>query len=260
MRAVTLLYHDVISNSDFRSSGFDAPGADHYKLDIEEFKRQIDSVDQRHRNKAQDLTIFNNIGSEQPFFISFDDGGSSFLNPIADILEEYGWKGLFFISTDFIDTPGFLTRDQVAELHRRGHVIGSHSCSHPKKISECSREELIREWGESKRILSEIVGVEIESASVPGGFLSKDVEETAEEVGYKVLFTSEPQKKIYKTGDCFVVGRYSITRSTTLAECISLASGPNTFFQIWQYVYWNIKKFAKKYLGSFYRLIRNKIR
>ena len=77
------------------------------------------------------------------WLITFDDGGVSALQTTADLLEKYGWRGVFFVTTDRIGTPTFLNADHVRELHRRGHVIGSHSCSHPERMSCCGPEQTV---------------------------------------------------------------------------------------------------------------------
>ena len=61
---------------------------------------------------------------------TFDDGGVSFVTKAAPILEKYGHKGVFFVSTKYIGTPGVLSAGQVKELELRGHVVGTHSHSH----------------------------------------------------------------------------------------------------------------------------------
>ena len=66
---------------------------------------------------------------------TFDDGGVSYYTVVADRLEAQGWRGHCFVSTDFIGQRGFLTAAQIRELDARGHVIGSHSASHPARFS-----------------------------------------------------------------------------------------------------------------------------
>ena len=85
----------------------------------------------------------------------------------ARLLEQHGWRGHFFIATDYIGRPGFLTESQLAELARRGHCIGGHGVSHPARMSACSTRELDHEWQTSARILGEIVGHPVTTASVP---------------------------------------------------------------------------------------------
>src|SRR5205823_11855730 len=106
-------------------------------------------------------------GRKQGCLLTFDDGGASAITTIAPMLEEFGWRGHFFITTDYIDAPGFLTREQIRELHRRGHVIGSHSCSHRGRMSSQPAERLVREWGISKEILSGLLGEEVTTGAVP---------------------------------------------------------------------------------------------
>ena len=260
MKAVTLLYHDVIEDNNYASSGFNSGDADFYKLDKLEFIKHLDAIIAKHNLKAENLdTLYQLSNNHIPFYITFDDGGQSFLTLIANILEERGWVGIFFISTDYIGTSGFLTEAEVKELSDRGHIIGSHSCSHPKRISDCSYQELMTEWTESKLVLERITKKEVSTASVPGGFLSKQIEQAASEAGFRSLFTSEPQKKVYKTKGCLVLGRYSITQAVSTESAVKLASKKTSALQMWQYIYWNIKKFAKTYFGSLYAWFRLKV-
>src|SRR5947208_16485935 len=105
MRALSIMYHDVVENGDFSSSGFPGEGANVYKLRREDFERHLEAV------------------GKQDVMLTFDDGGTSFLHPIADLLDARGLRGYFFITTDRIGTPGSLTADAVRELHRRGHLV-----------------------------------------------------------------------------------------------------------------------------------------
>ena len=130
--------------------------------------------------------------SRAPWLITFDDGGVSAYTEIADRLEEKNWRGHFLIATGFISRRGFLSSEQIRELRRRGHVIGTHSDSHPLRMAACSWEQLVREWSTSVAKLSDILGEQIEIASVPGGHYSRRVAEAAARAGIKALFTSEP--------------------------------------------------------------------
>src|SRR5436309_14436796 len=107
MRAQSIMYHDVVEDGDFTSSGFPGEGANVYKLTRENFEHHLDAI----RAPGTLLT--------------FDDGGASFHHPIAGMLEARGWRGYFFITTDRIGTPGFLTEAELRDLHARGHIIGS---------------------------------------------------------------------------------------------------------------------------------------
>ena len=190
-----------------------------------------------------------------PVLLTFDDGGSSAWEHIAPMLEAHGWRGCFFITTDYIDRPAFLSRDQIRDLHARGHAIGSHSCSHPLRISDCSREQLLDEWQRSLQVLEEILGEPVTVASIPGGFYAREIVDTAYESGVRTLFTSEPVQKIEQVGGCTVIGRFSVKRgdpSTLPAEFVQ----GKRLRRFRQYAYWNIKKAAKALTGPIYPWIR----
>ena len=129
MQALAIMYHDVVENGDFESSGFPGEGAHVYKLRREDFERHLDAI-----AAATAAVSTVRMLEGRPVLLTFDDGGVSFHHPIADLLERRGWRGHFFITTDRIGMPGFLTEAQLRELHRRGHIIGSHSCSHPTRM------------------------------------------------------------------------------------------------------------------------------
>lgn len=89
---------------------------------------------------------------------TFDDGRASNYAVAAPILESFGARGLFFVVPDFIGLAGAaarefyyskidirglppaespeqwtpMTPDQLADLARRGHSIGSHTLSHTR--------------------------------------------------------------------------------------------------------------------------------
>src|SRR4051812_23698238 len=159
MRAHSIMYHDVVENGDFESSGFPGEGAHVYKLRRQDFERHLDAIA---------------AATKDPVLLTFDDGGVSFHTPIASLLEQRGWRGHFFVTTDRIGTPGFLTEQQLRDLHARGHVIGSHSCSHPTRMAALTRSDLDGEWRQSVARLSQILSSEITTASVPGGYYSRE--------------------------------------------------------------------------------------
>ena len=261
MRITSLLYHDVIENGDFRESGFNGIGPDSYKLNLSNFKSHLKVSAPKLAKQGILFTDFlsgRNTDLKNLRLITFDDGGISFLTRIAPLLESYHATGVFFVATGFLGSNGFLNAGQVRELHDRGHIIGSHSHSHPKIISNLSYHDLIHEWKTSKEILSEIIGEEVMVASVPGGYYSRQVGQSAEESGFKMLFTSEPTIKVTKLGNCYVAGRYSIKQGDPPAKAAKIFNHNPVFFAR-EFLYWNMKKLLKNSLGSNYLKIREKL-
>ena len=186
-----------------------------------------------------------------PFIITFDDGGVSYYTLAADRLERRGWRGHCFVSTDFIGTPGFLDAAQIRELDARGHVIGSHSASHPTRFSACAFERMVEEWSRSRRVLEDLLGRAVQVASVPGGYFSASVARAAAEAGITSLFTSEPITTISQQSACALIGRYTIRRgdASDLARRFVV---PSSWARSTAWTAWNAKGLIKPLLGPSY--------
>lgn len=256
MKALSIMYHDVVERSLADASGF--PGADAalYKIEPEKFREQLAAI--ASAQPCQPASIYDVLSKPlegMPFFLTFDDGGASAATHIADALEHYGWRGHFFVATGYIGTQTFMSREQILDLHRRGHIIGSHSSSHPLRMSHCSREEILREWKESASLLSDILGERVSVASVPGGAYSRRVAEAAAAAGIAALFTSEPMVRCRTVDDCLVIGRYMIQSWMSAQTVASLSAGRITP-RLMQSLLWKAKKVTKRIGGEHYLRIR----
>jgi peptidoglycan/xylan/chitin deacetylase (PgdA/CDA1 family) len=252
MRVITLLYHDVVPTGQIEFSGFSGGDASIYKLDLAEFQRHLNAI---RSVIVSCSTVFEADTSQARTLLTFDDGGVSAHTYIADMLEALGWRAHFFVTTDWIGDRRFLTPAQIRDLRRRGHLIGSHSCSHPARMSHCTREEICREWKRSTDTLSEILGEPVSLASVPGGYYSRIVAETAAEAGIRTLFTSEPHTSQSVVNSCVVRGRYTIQQGVPASVAAAIVAG-NALPRYRQYVYWNIKKTAKMVGGARWLQVR----
>jgi peptidoglycan/xylan/chitin deacetylase (PgdA/CDA1 family) len=235
---IALLYHDVVEPGREADSGFRGPGADHYKLTRAQFAAHLAAL------------------SETRPLLTFDDGGASAL-ATADLLETHGLVGWFFVSTGWLGRPGFLQPEQVRELRRRGHLVGSHSCNHPERLSACPHAVVLDEWRRSRAVLEDLLGEAVTVASVPGGFYSRGVAVAAAEAGLTTLFTSEPTGRAWTVAGCRVLGRYTVVNSTPAEEAAALGAGR------WrpclrQLVLWNVKKAAKALGGRLYLRLRRR--
>jgi len=254
MRVRSIMYHDVVENGDFASSGFPGEGADIYKLRREDFERHLSAIGK----VASGVTTVRDLAGTSPVLLTFDDGGASSLHPIADLLEAHGWRGHFFITTGRIGTPGFLAGADIRDLHRRGHIIGSHSVSHPTRMSTLTRAELDREWRDSVAHLSDLLGEPVAAASVPGGYYSREVGRSAAAAGIGALFFSEPTSVVSKIDGCLVLGRYVVQRDMSPAWSAGFATGSPA--HCWRQAgLWKAKRIAKSLGGSAYLKARQAI-
>lgn len=242
------MYHDVVPAGEYASSGISGADADVYKLDRTSFQQHLDAV----ARVGQVRSCLDNWQSgSPPVFITFDDGGGC--SPwIAEELSKRGWCGHFFITTDWIGKPGFVTAGDLRQMRAAGHVIGSHSASHPLRILALAREQIDREWSASVRVLSDILGEKVITASVPGGFYSRQVGESAARAGIQMLFISEPTEVCEPGGGgCLLLGRFFVQQGMDATTAASFAGGPGMARRKQAFV-WKLKKTAKALGGDLY--------
>ena len=255
MRAISLEYHDVVPRGRVDSSGFPGVGAASYKLGPDDFERHLLAIKVTRRRPESVLEFAYGDKSGFPLFLTFDDGGTGAFTYTADTLSEFGYCGHFMITVDHIGQSSFLAENQIRHLRQRGHVIGTHSCSHPRRMSHCSWEQLIEEWSRSVEILSNILGERVVVASMPGGYYSRKVAQAASCAGIKVLFTPEPTTRCTYVEDCLVLGRYSI-RAWTSAETVQAIARGKVGPRVRQFLFWNSKKIPKALGDEMYEKIR----
>lgn len=199
----SFLYHDV--TDDPTDSGIQRPTAMSYKQTRSSFASHLEGI----AKGGLTPKLVSEIDFCQPgknVLITFDDGGKGALHA-AEELNRRNWKGHFFITTSMLGTRTFLDASATRYLHSCGHVIGSHSHSHPDIFKDISFEQMLSEWRTSCDILSNVLGAQVVTGSVPGGDVSRRVFQSADQAGMKFLFTSDPVLFPKQTGDCWILGR-----------------------------------------------------
>lgn len=243
------MYHDVYVN-DITESGFKSLTANIYKLDTERFDNQVRLIHNYCRSKKIDTS---------EVIITIDDGGTSSYSIIPDILEKHGFRGRFFIITSLIGQEGFLTADQIIDLHKRGHKIGTHSHTHPLNMSDLCFEEMSFEWTYSISILENLINEKILEASLPGGHNPEKSGLILAGLGIKYIYTSEPTLKIreVKPGH-FELGRFAVMSGMKQNNILSLMSH-NKLYLFKLKCRWYLLNIAKIVLGKKYKTVRIKL-
>lgn len=159
----TLMYHDIAKPAEREAIGFPGPLAARYKLEPGAFEAHLDALAATGLAPAP---LRSGGDPAPPATITFDDGGAS-APAAAKALERRGWLGQFFITTSRIDTPGFASSEDLRELARRGHELGSHSHMHPTYMGRLTRAELDEEWTRSRELLGELLGAPRERPRCP---------------------------------------------------------------------------------------------
>ncbi|MGY1529467.1 polysaccharide deacetylase family protein [Luteimonas sp. A649] len=254
MRVASLMYHDVVDAGADDASGFPGPSAASYKLPWPEFEAQVARL-------AASGLAFPRVDAADAFepgacLLTFDDGGASSL-AAARLLDAHAMTGHFLITSTRIGTPGFVSEADLRALAAAGHVVGSHSHTHPADISRLPAAAMSAEWRDSVDRLADVLGVPIEVASIPGGFYSPAVAASALACGIRYLFTSEPTTVVAKRGQGLLIGRYALQRGMDAETVAALAQGAGTARQR-QWLLWNMKKPAKRWAGPAYRWLRRR--
>jgi peptidoglycan/xylan/chitin deacetylase (PgdA/CDA1 family) len=206
-------------------------------------------VSEPRRQPATGPELLARPSADCPVLLTFDDGGVSAVLHVADMLDEFGWKAHFLVTAGRIGAPGFLDRPQIQELRRRGHIIGSHSYTHPLRMAHCLAAELDNEWQRSVLSLTEILGEPVQVASVPGGYYSRRVALAAARAGIKLLFNSETVTRSQTVDGCLVLGRFTAKRGHQPRRLAAIIAGDRQL-QIRECLFWNAKKVAKVLLGG----------
>src|SRR5467141_1215391 len=165
LKIASLGYHDV--TDDPTTSGFRRPGASPYKLECRAFREHLD----RLAAGPCAPTLVCDIEWTRPgryLLLTFDDGGKS-ARYVGEQLCQRGWRGHFFIITSRIGTRTFLDAGDIRHLRSCGHMIGSHSHTHPDIFRAQTPDQIAEEWRVSGDILAALLGEPCVSAAVPGG-------------------------------------------------------------------------------------------
>jgi peptidoglycan/xylan/chitin deacetylase (PgdA/CDA1 family) len=253
------MYHDVVDPGRPDSSGFPGKGPARYKLDWPLFERHLEFIAAAGKSPrgVTELAASDPPRDDWPLLLTFDDGGAS-AERVGSVLSANGWVGHFFVTVDRLGTQGFLDAAGVERVARMGHVIGTHSCSHHVPFSALSEEQLLDEWRRSVHALTEIVGETIVVGSVPGGYLSRRVFETAARSGLRALFTSEPVARSRELDGCLLLGRYAVLAETT-PEAVRRLVNAELAPRARQLISWKARGAAKAVLGDGYRTLRSRV-
>ena len=120
-------------------------------------------------DELNDYLQFGKPLPEKPVMLTFDDTDISQYTEVAPELKKYNFKGVFFIMTVSINRPGYMSRDQIADLSKQGHVIGSHTWDHQNVKKLKTEEEWTRQIDKPTKQLTEITGLPVKYFAYPFG-------------------------------------------------------------------------------------------
>lgn len=249
-----LIYHDVVSPAERGSSGFQGPGPDRYKLTPELFAAHLEAIAATGRTPS---LLGRGSAPHHEVLLTFDDGGTSAVTHIAPALEHRGWPGHFFVPTASIGRQGFADAAGLQRLRAAGHVVGAHSHTHAI-LTRLTEAEVAIEWKMSKTILEATLDEEVDTLSIPRGYVTEPILASAARAGFRHVFTSEPRLGVRWVEGCAVYGRFSIVSDTSARYAGALCAGSH-LAHARATGGWLARNTAKRALGPAYEGVRRRV-
>lgn len=217
-----LMYHGL--HADERAHGRYDPV---YSVHPDVFARQLDWL---LENGYRAVSIGGRTADDgvaagrRPVAITFDDGDVSNVEVALPLLRERGMTAEFFITSDFVDTPGMLGAADVRVLAKAGMGIGAHGRSH-RFLEDLDADTLDAELRDSRMRLSIITGQRVDTLALPGGRGGERERRAALANGYRRLFGSVPgPNRNQRAGSDDWLQRIAVTRNTTIEEFAALVA------------------------------------
>lgn len=166
------------------------PGARRYALDDRMFRLHMSAIVRAGGVVPQRWDDMNAPDPSARVVITFDDGHRSNHELALPILREHSLSAMFFITTDWIGAPGFMTIEELRAMRQEGMLLGTHGCTH-RYFADLDSAELRREMRDSKEKLESILSEHVPAVALPGGRLHPETRRIAQELGYRHVFTSQ---------------------------------------------------------------------
>lgn len=203
------------------------------------FEKQIKFLKEEYKiitaEQLMDFFLGRGFLAGTHVFITFDDGSVDQYQA-AKILDKHGIQACFFITTGDVgkerisSRPGTpltpMTWEQIKDLHKRGHIIGSHTLSHPD-LSKLQPVEIYQELKGSKDILADKLKTKIDFFAFPYG-THKEISDEAGLIAKKVYdfnFSFISGKNHFASADRHFIKRTAIGPGYSLRHVRSIMSG-----------------------------------
>ena len=185
-----LMYHEIYRPEERdRLRGLTNPS---YNTERDAFRKQMAWL---FANNVKTLTIDDLISQKSPpeeraICLTFDDGWLGNYLHAYPILKEYGFKATFFVATELLGKPLYMTWEHLNQMKASGMTIQSHTVTH-RPLGRMEEKEIIFELQESKKAIEEKLGTGVNHLSLPHGSKNGIIWPLAMELGYKSICTSD---------------------------------------------------------------------
>ena len=167
-----------------------------YYVTPDTFRKQLDLL-RAEGYAAVDLTSLADYlerGTalpEQPVVLTFDDGHTSFYEVAASSLALADYTATVFAITGRVGNLGYCNWDQLRELERAGHRVGSHTHTHPI-LTRLDDTAISNELTRSRELLAVEIGHSVDILAYRGGHHDDRVVRLTRAAGYRCAVTTRP--------------------------------------------------------------------
>lgn len=152
--------------------------------------------------------------------LTFDDGYVDNYTELFPILKKYKAKATIFLVADYIDRPGFLSKEQIREMSSSGLVsFQSHTKTH-RDLTTLSNADVRTEFRYSKYVISQITGKPVTAISYPEGQYTDRMTKIVRE--YFTRAYSTDQRSVPRGQEMYAIYRKSIVRELTIDQFASM--------------------------------------
>ena len=153
-----------------------------------------------------------------PARLTFDDGNDADARIVTPLLTAANLTAAFFIPSNRIGTPGYVTEADIRAMHAAGMEIGSHGCAHLNWLNACDAE-IASDVVQSIERLARIIQAPVRSVAIPFGSCDRRVLGVLRKLGLGRVYSS------FRGPD--VQGSWLARR-----DCITSGMGPHEIFAI----------------------------
>ncbi len=184
------------------------------------FERQLSAL----KTAGYTTITFNELNQplpNKPIILTFDDGYADAYSAALPALQAQQMKGVFYIVTHFINTPRYVTGDEVKALDQAGMEIGSHTLTH-HDLSKLSQSQQQVEISQSKTELEQLLGKPVLAFCYPSGKYTAQTAALTQTAGYTSATTTSPGISLREdiSQHPFELKRVRVSNSTDLLKVL----------------------------------------
>lgn len=196
-----LAYHQVSEENDL------------YSVPAGQFAEQMEylSVKGYHAISLEELfASYEGKGTlpSKAIVITFDDGYEDNFVTALPIMEKYNMKATVFVVPALVNTPDYLSWQQILAMQDRNIEIGSHTMNHIG-LGGVSPEEQRKEIVDSKITLEQHIGKKVKFFAYPYGQFTPITEQLLREAGYQGASSGIPGLN-NKATDAYALKRVNV--------------------------------------------------